>query len=343
MTDRVFVIAEAGVNHNGELAMALRLCDAARAAGADAVKFQTFRAADLVVPGAPTAQYQARQTGAQDQYAMLKSLELSEAQHRAIQSHCHAIGIEFFSTPFSVDAVDLLVRLGVKRIKLSSGELTHRALVEHAARTGLPLLMSTGMATMEEVHEALGWVQAVRHNLHQVTVFHCTSAYPAPDATLNLRAMDMMRRELGVAIGYSDHSEGIEAPLAAVALGAQVIEKHLTLDRALPGPDHAASLEPEDFQRMVAGIRRVEAMRGDGLKVPTEAERDTARVARRSVAAACDIPAEALITREMLMCRRPATGIAPRDFELVVGRRARVAIPAQTVLQWEQLDPSQAS
>lgn len=343
MTDRVFVIAEAGVNHNGELALALRLCDAARAAGADAVKFQTFRAADLVVPGAPTAQYQARQTGAQDQYAMLQSLELSEAQHRAIQSHCHAIGIEFFSTPFSVDAVDLLVRLGVKRIKLSSGELTHRALVEHAARTGLPLLMSTGMATMEEVHEALAWVQAVRHSLHDVTVFHCTSAYPAPDDTLNLRAMDMMRRELGVAIGYSDHSEGIEAPLAAVALGAQVIEKHLTLDRALPGPDHAASLEPEDFKRMVAGIRRVEAMRGDGLKVPTEAERDTARVARRSVAAACDIPAEALITREMLMCRRPATGIAPRDFELVVGRRARVAIPAQTVLQWEQLDPSQAS
>ena len=343
MTDRVFVIAEAGVNHNGELALALRLCDAARAAGADAVKFQTFRAADLVVPGAPTAQYQARQTGAQDQYAMLQSLELSEAQHRAIQSHCHAIGIEFFSTPFSVDAVDLLVRLGVRRIKLSSGELTHRALVEHAARTGLPLLMSTGMATLEEVHEALAWVQAVRQDLHQVTVFHCTSAYPAPDDTLNLRAMDMMRRELGVAIGYSDHSEGIEAPLAAVALGAQVIEKHLTLDRALPGPDHAASLEPEEFKRMVAGIRRVEAMRGDGLKVPTEAERDTARVARRSVAAACDIPAEALITREMLMCRRPATGIAPRDFELVVGRRARVAIPAQTVLQWEQLDPSQAS
>lgn len=338
MAAHVFVIAEAGVNHNGDLGLALRLCDAARATGADAVKFQTFRARDLVLPGAPTAEYQARQTGAQDQYAMLEALELSEDQHRQIKAHCDAIGIEFFSTPFSVDAVDMLVRLGVKRIKLSSGELTHRRLVQHAATTGLPLLLSTGMATMEETREALAWVREARGHLQGVTVFHCTSAYPAPDAALNLTAIPAMQQDLGVAIGYSDHSEGIDAALAAVALGATVIEKHITVDRTLPGPDHSASLEPAEFTQMTAGIRRVTAMRGDGAKAPTPAERDTARVARRSVAAACDIPAGIVITEDMLVCRRPATGIAPREFDRVVGTRARADIAALSVLQWDQLD-----
>ncbi len=337
-SSHVFVIAEAGVNHNGDVGLALRLCDAAKATGADAVKFQTFRARDLVVPGAPTAEYQQKQTGAQDQYAMLEALELSEDQHRQVKAHCDAIGIEFFSTPFSVEAVDMLVRLGVRRIKLSSGELTHRRLVQHAAATGLPLLLSTGMATMEETREALAWVREVRGDLRDVTVFHCTSAYPAPPEALNLTAIPAMQRDLGVAIGYSDHSEGIEAALAAVALGATVIEKHITVDRTLPGPDHSASLEPGEFTQMVTGIRRVTAMRGDGAKAPTPAERDTARVARRSVAAACDIPAGVQITEAMLVCRRPATGIAPRDIGLVVGARAREAIAAMTVLQWEQLE-----
>lgn len=338
MASSVFVIAEAGVNHNGDMGLALRLCDAARATGADAVKFQTFRARDLVLPGAPTAEYQARQTGAQDQYAMLEALELSEDQHRRIKAHCDAIGIEFFSTPFSVDAVDMLVRLGVKRIKLSSGELTHRRLVQHAAATGLPLLLSTGMATMDEIREALAWVREARGDLRDVTVFHCTSAYPAPDEALNLAAIPAMQRDLGVDIGYSDHSEGLEASLAAVALGATVIEKHITLDRTLPGPDHAASLEPAPFGQMVAGIRRVATMRGAPTKQPTAAERDTARVARRSVAAARDIAAGTRITADMLLCRRPATGIAPRDLDLVVGAVAREVIPAMTVLQWTQLE-----
>jgi N-acetylneuraminate synthase len=337
MADHVFVIAEAGVNHNGELDLALRLCDAARAAGADAVKFQTFRAEDLVLPGAPTAQYQARQTGQQDQFAMLQQLELSAAKHQAIRSHCDAIGIEFFSTPFSVAAVDMLVRLGVRRIKLSSGELTHRALVERAAAARLPLLVSTGMATMDEIREALQWIAGARGGLDGVTVLHCTSAYPAPDEALNLKAMVSMAADLGVAVGYSDHSLGIEAALAAVALGARVIEKHLTLDRTLPGPDHSASLEPAPFKAMVDGIRRVSAMLGDGVKAPTAQERDTARVARRSIVAAVDIPAGAVITAAMLACRRPATGIAPRELERVVGRRAAQAMPAGTVLQWDQL------
>jgi N,N'-diacetyllegionaminate synthase len=334
---KVFVIAEAGVNHNGELALALKLCDAAQAAGADAVKFQTFRAQDLVLPGAPTAGYQARETGETDQFAMLQKLELTEEQHRAIQAHCQAIGIEFFSTPFSVAAVDMLVALGVRRLKLSSGELTHRALVEHAAATGLPLLMSTGMGTVEEIAEALQWARAARGHLDGVTVLHCTSAYPATDGALNLTAINTMAGTFGVPVGYSDHSMGIEAPLAAVALGATVIEKHITLDRKMPGPDHSASLEPGEFADMVRGIRRVEAMRGDGVKAPTPEERDTALVARRSVAAAQDIPAGAVIDASMLLCRRPATGIAPRDLGKVSGMRARVAIAAGTVLNWEQL------
>ncbi len=337
MPGPVFVIAEAGVNHNGELDLALRLCDAARDAGADAVKFQTFRAEDLVLPGAPTAQYQARQTGEQDQFAMLRRLELTQAQHEAIKAHCDSIGVEFFSTPFSIAAVDLLLRLGVRRLKLSSGELTHRALVEHAAAARLPLLVSTGMATMEEIRDALQWIAAARGHLDGVTVLHCTSAYPAPDAALNLNAIRSMLRDLGVAIGYSDHSLGIEAPLAAVALGATVIEKHLTLDRGLPGPDHGASLEPGEFRAMVAGIRRVSAMLGDGVKAPTEEERDTARVARRSIAAAVDIPAGVAIEERMLACRRPATGIAPREWSRVIGRVTLAPVAAGTVLQWEQL------
>jgi len=339
----IFVIAEAGVNHNGRLDLALRLCDAAYAAGADAVKFQTFRAQDLVLPGAPTAAYQAQQTGDIDQFALLQRLELSEDQHRAIQAHCRQRGIEFFSTPFSVAAVDMLVGLGVRRIKLSSGELTHRALVAHAAATGLPLILSTGMGTMEEIREALQWVVKARGSLQGVAVLHCTSAYPAPDAALNLRALESMARDLpGVVIGYSDHSLGIEAPLAAAALGATVIEKHLTLDRTLPGPDHSASLEPAEFAQMVAGIRRVEVMRGDGVKAPSPEESDTARVARRSVVAAVDIPAGAVIEAACVQCRRPATGIAPRDLDRVVGRRARSAIAAGTVLQWDQIEAAPA-
>ena len=336
-TQNVFIIAEAGVNHNGDTALALRLCDAALAAGADAVKFQTFRAQDLVVPGAPTAAYQSRQTGDQDQFAMLERLELSEEQHQQIKAHCDAIGIEFFSTPFSLEAVDLLLRLGVRRLKLSSGELTHRALVAYAAATQLPLLMSTGMATMPEIIEALAWIRAARGHVRDVVVLHCTSAYPAPDNTLNLTAMRQMCEQLGVAIGYSDHSLGIEAPLAAVALGACVIEKHLTLDTKMLGPDHSASLNPEEFARMVQGVRRVNVMLGDGVKAPLPEESETALVARRSVVAAVNIAAGEIITAEKLICRRPATGIAPRDIHRVIGQFAKTAVVAGSVLQWDQL------
>lgn len=334
---RVFVIAEAGVNHNGDLALARQLCDAAHAAGADAVKFQTFRAEDLAVRGAPTAAYQARETGESDQYEMLRRLELDEAQHRALKAHCDGLGIEFFSTPFSLAAVDLLVGLGVRRLKLPSGELTHRTLVERASATRLPLLVSTGMATLEEARQALAWAAAARGGTAGLTLLHCTSSYPAPDDTLNLAAIATMQRELQVPIGYSDHSLGAEAALAAVALGAVAIEKHLTLDCGMPGPDHSASLEPGPFAEMVRGIRRVEAMRGDGVKAPRPEEADTARVARRSLVAAVDIPAGTRIEDALLACRRPATGIAPADQQRVVGRVARQDLAAGTVLQWDHL------
>jgi N,N'-diacetyllegionaminate synthase len=339
MSHPVFVIAEAGVNHNGDLALALRLCEAALDAGADAVKFQTFRAEDLVLRGTPTAAYQRRETGESDQFEMLRKLELSEAQHRELKAHCDRLGIEFFSTPFSPAAVDLLVALGVRRLKMPSGELTHRALVEHASATRLPLLISTGMATLDEAREALGWAQAARGSSDGLVVMHCTSAYPASDEALNLNAIPAMARQLGVPIGYSDHSLGGEAALAAVALGAVAIEKHLTLDRSLPGPDQSASLEPAPFREMVRAIRRVESMRGDGVKAPRPEERDAARVARRSVVAAIDIPAGTLVEPGMLVCRRPATGIAPAEQNRLVGRRARVALATGTVLQWEQFEP----
>lgn len=338
MAADVFVIAEAGVNHNGDLALARQLCDAAKQAGADAVKFQTFRAEDLVLPGSPTADYQARQTGEQDQFAMLRKLELSEQAHRDLRDHCQRIGIEFFSTPFSEDAVDLLVKLGVRRMKMPSGELTHRALIAKAAATGLPLLLSTGMATLDEVKQALEWVRTARGDLDQVTVLHCTSAYPASDEALNLRAIETLARETGLAAGYSDHSTGIEGSLAAVALGAVAIEKHLTLDRTLPGPDQAASLEPREFADMVRGIRRITAMRGDGVKMPRAEELDAARVARRSIVAVRDIASGTVVTADMLACRRPASGIPPGEWDRVLGRRARTAIAAGTVLQWDQLD-----
>lgn len=344
---RVFVIAEAGVNHNGSAAMAIELADAARAAGADAVKFQTFRAEDVVTPGAATADYQRANTGETSQFEMIQRLELDEAGHQAVAAHCARQGFEFFSTPFSERAVAQLQALGVRRIKLPSGELTHKALIECAAATGLPLLLSTGMATLEEVAVAIGWINAerARHGwaaagAQDLCVLHCTSAYPAPAEALNLRALAALARGTGLPVGYSDHSEGIEAALAAVALGAVVIEKHLTLDKTLPGPDQRASADPAEFAAMVAGIRRVEAMLGDGLKRPQPVELNTRDVARRSVVLTRELPAGHVLQAGDLALRRPGTGIEPAQREQLVGRRLRVPAPAHAVLAWSMLEDS---
>jgi N,N'-diacetyllegionaminate synthase len=342
--NRVFVIAEAGVNHNGSLELALRLVDAARDSGADAVKFQTFRAEDVVTPQAVTADYQRSNTGETSQFEMIKKLELDEAEHGKVAAYCREQSIEFFSTPFSEEAVAMLVRLGVKRLKLPSGEITNKPLLECAADTGLPLLMSSGMATLDEVQRAVKWIaarwQAAKlpaPGAQNLTLLHCTSAYPAPAASLNLRAIQTMARATGLPIGYSDHSEGAEAALAAVALGATVIEKHLTLDKGLPGPDHRASADPAEFAAMVKGIRAVEAMLGDGLKRPQPIEENTRDVARRSLVIVRDLPRGHQLGDADLALRRPGTGIAPDRWDEIVGRRLSQDVRAHTTLEWTML------
>jgi len=342
--NRVFVIAEAGVNHNGSLEMALRLVDAARDAGADAVKFQTFRAEDVVTPNAATADYQRSNTGETSQFDMIKKLELDEAQHALVARHCRNEGIEFFSTPFSEDAVAMLVRLAVQRIKLPSGEITNKPLLECAAETGLPLLMSSGMATMEEVQTAVGWIAArwkarklPPPGASNLMLMHCTSAYPAPAQALNLAAIPTMAQATGLPIGYSDHSEGVEAAMAAVALGASAIEKHLTLDKTLPGPDHRASADPDEFAAMVKGIRVVEQMRGDGIKRPQPIEQNTRDVARRSLVVVRDLPRGHVLAGADLALRRPGTGIQPHEWDRVVGRRLAADLPAHTTLEWPMI------
>lgn len=340
-----FVIAEAGVNHNGEVALALKLADAAKAAGADAVKFQTFRAEDVVTRNAVTADYQRTNTGATSQFDMIKALELDEADHAQVAAHCERIGIEFFSTPFSEPAVDLLVRLGVQRLKIPSGEITNKPLLQRMAATGLPLLMSSGMATLEEVQRAVRWVHEARvaaghpaPDASTLHLLHCTSAYPAPPEALNLRAIQTMALATGLPVGYSDHSQGVEAALAAVALGATLIEKHLTLDKAMPGPDHRASADPQEFAAMVRGIRLVEAMRGDGIKQPTPVETNTRDVARRSVVLAVSRPRGHVLTAADLILRRPGTGIQPEHLTTLPGRRLSNDVAADTTLTWNLLE-----
>ncbi|MHB1691443.1 MAG: N-acetylneuraminate synthase [Thiomonas sp.] len=345
--DRVFIIAEAGVNHNGRLDLALQLVDAAHAAGADAVKFQTFRAEDLALPGTATAAYQQGNTGETDQLAMLRKLELSAEQHRAVAAHCARVGIEFMSTPFSENAVDLLTSLNVRRLKISSGEIVNRPLLEKAAASGLPLILSTGMADLGEAQQAVRWVRAVweQRGTPQaaapmqapLVLLHCTSAYPAPDAALNLRALRTLADATGLPVGYSDHSLGNAAALAAVAMGAGVVEKHITLDRKLPGPDHQASSELPEFTALVQDIRRIEAMLGDGVKAPRPDELEVRAVARRSVVLAAALSAGTVLQRGHLQLRRPASGIAAAELDAVIGKRLRADTAAGRALQWADL------
>jgi N,N'-diacetyllegionaminate synthase len=345
MMKPVFVIAEAGVNHNGSVDLALQLVDAARDAGADAVKFQTFRAEDVVTPQAATADYQRANTGATSQFDMIRKLELDEAQHARVAQHCRDRGIEFCSTPFSEDAVAMLVRLGVRRIKLPSGEITNKRLLECAADTGLPLLMSSGMATLAEVQRAIEWI-AARWRLggfqppgpDTLSLLHCTSAYPAPAESLNLLAISTMAQATGLPVGYSDHSLGSEAALAAVALGATVIEKHITLDKSLPGPDHRASADPQEFAAVVRGIRTVQAMMGDGVKQPQAIEQNTRDVARRSVVVLRQLPRGHRLSEADLGLLRPGTGIAPEQWNEVVGRPLAEDVAAYTTLNWSMLE-----
>lgn len=331
-----FIIAEAGVNHNGDMDMARQLIDAAVAAGADAVKFQTFRADKLTTRHAPKANYQLQTTsGEESQQEMLRRLELSESQHRELIAHCAWHGILFLSTPFDEESADLLESLEVAAFKIPSGEITNLPFLEHLARKNKPIILSTGMSHLVEVEAA---VTTLRTGGQQaLALLHCVSNYPAAPADCNLRAMDTMSAALHVPVGYSDHTEGIEVCLAAVARGACIIEKHLTLNRLLPGPDHRASSEPEELARLIHSVRHVEEALGHGRKEPAASEANTAAVARKSLVAARDMPAGTRLTRELIAIKRPGTGLSPALLDQVVGKTLRKDVRESNLLTWEIL------
>lgn len=336
MNRRVYVIAEAGVNHNGSLDLAKQLVDVAAEAGTDAVKFQTFKADKLVSCAAPKAEYQIENTGIlESQHEMIKKLELDEAAHAALIRHCETRGIEFLSTPFDLESLGLLVqKFNLSKIKLSSGDITNAPLLLETARTGKQVVLSTGMCTLGEIETALGilafgYTETDDHPSlsafekaygsatgrealqDKVTLLHCTTEYPAPFADINLRAMATLQKAFGLPVGYSDHTPGIAIPIAAVALGAAIIEKHFTLDRNLPGPDHKASLEPDELKQMVRSIREVELALGSPIKQPAASELRNRPVARKSLVADREIRKGEPFTQDNLAVKRPGDGLSP--------------------------------
>jgi N-acetylneuraminate synthase len=338
---RCFLIAEAGVNHNGDLGRALEMVRVAAEAGADAIKFQTFKSEALASRFAPKAEYQARNTGDQrSQLEMLKELELSAEAFQELKRACDEAGILFLSTPFEEESARFLDELGVAAFKVGSGELTNLPLLRALARSGRPLILSTGMATLEEVADA---VEAVRGaGDPPLALLHCVSMYPAPCEEYNLRAMATMEAAFGVPVGLSDHTLGWEATLAAVALGASIIEKHFTLDRSLPGPDHLASLDPQELKEMITQLRRVESAMGDGLKRPTPSEANSRAVGRKSIVAAKALPAGHVLAATDLGVKRPGLGIPPGRLEALVGRRLSRGLEEDQALGWDDLEPEQA-
>jgi N,N'-diacetyllegionaminate synthase len=319
---KTLIIAEAGVNHNGDLALARRLIDVAANAGADLVKFQTFVAHRLVTTRAAKAAYQEQSGAGESQYAMLQPLELTRDMHLALIAHCKSRGIEFFSTAFDVQSIDLLAELGLSCFKIPSGEITNLPYLRHIARQGKPVILSTGMATLGEIEAALDVLERAGLSRDRITILHCSTEYPTPMADVNLRAMLAIREAFGVSVGYSDHTQGIEVAVAAVALGATVIEKHFTLDRTLPGPDHKASLEPAEFESMVKAIRNIERAMGNGVKWPTTTEEQNKAAARKSLVASRQIHAGEVFTEGNLGVKRPGTGISPMRWDEVLGRKA---------------------
>ena len=353
MPEAVYVIAEAGVNHNGDVGMARRLVEVAAAAGADAVKFQTFKASRLATEAAPKAAYQISATGAREsQLAMLKRLELSLAAHRDLFEACGQMGIDFLSTPFDGESLRFLVDdLGLKTLKMASGEITNGPLLLQAGRCGCDIILSTGMSTLQEVEDALAILafgyceqrrQPSREAFHaafasasgrqalreKVVVLHCTSEYPAPPSQVNLLAMDTLREAFGLRVGLSDHSQGSSVPIAAAARGAVVIEKHFTLDRSLPGPDHGASLEPDELTAMITAIRTVQQALGNGTKAPAPSELKNMEVVRKSLVTLRSVRAGEPFTEDNLGAMRPGTGISPMEYWEILGQPAKRNIPA---------------
>lgn len=335
---KVTIIAEAGVNHNGSTEQARKMVTAAAEAGADYVKFQTFRADRLASPGAKLDRYQPKNAkGIRSQREILRELELSPGQHRELIACCEEAGIRFLSTPFDRESAEFLAELELDFLKVSSSDLTNGPYLEFLGGLGLPVLLSTGMGTLEEVRRALEKLEAGGAERETITVLHCNTEYPTPYEDVNLRAMITMREEFGVRVGYSDHTLGIEVPVAATALGAEVIEKHFTLDRGLPGPDHKASLEPDELSEMVTGIRRTEKALGSAEKKPSPSETPYRRSGRRSVHADGEIPAGEEITADRLVMLRPGDGISPMEVDKVVGRRSARTLPDGHKIAWSDL------
>jgi N,N'-diacetyllegionaminate synthase len=338
--ERVFIIAEAGVNHNGSLEKALELVDVAHAAGADAVKFQLYRAAEQVSQAAETADYQREKTGAHAMLEMARSYDLPWSAHHAIAAHCRDVGIKYMASCFDRQAVDFLVELGGECIKVGSGEITNYPLLNYMSEHGAkPILLSTGMCTLGDV---AGAVEEIRtHGNAPLALFQCTSNYPAPPATANLRVMKTLAETFNVPVGFSDHTIGHTIAAAAVALGACLVEKHFTIDKTLPGPDHAMSLDPHELRDYVAAIRAVESALGDGIKQPSADELKTLKVARRSLVSARAIAAGERLDESNVTLKRPATGIDPRLWDTVRGRQASTDIPGDVPLTWEMLASEQ--
>jgi len=332
-----FVVAEAGVNHNGDPATARALMEAAAEAGADAVKFQTFRADRLASPRAPKADYQTETTDpAESQLEMLRRLELPEEAFGELAAFCREKGILFLSTPFDRESADLLERLGVSAFKTASGDITDLPFLAHVAGKGRPMIVSTGMSTLDEVGAAVGAVRDAGND--RIVLLHCVSSYPADPAEVNLRAMRTMAEAFDLPVGYSDHTMGIEVGLAAAALGACLIEKHFTLDREMPGPDHRASIEPAELARMVRSIRIVESCLGDAEKRPRSSEEAGLRVGRKSLLAARDLAAGEPLGREDVAVKRPGTGIRPAHLEDALGRKLLRDVPRDEPLTWDCLE-----
>jgi N,N'-diacetyllegionaminate synthase len=317
------IIAEAGVNHNGSIATAKKLIDVATDSEVDLVKFQTFKANALVIETAEKANYQKNLTeGSESQFEMIKKLELDRGAHEQLIDYCKQKKIQFLSTPFDHDSIDLLAELNIPFFKIPSGEITNLPYLRHIGHMGKPVVMSTGMATLEEVRAAMDILLVAGVNKDDLTILHCNTEYPTPMADVNLRAMLTIRDELGVNVGYSDHTLGIEVPVAAVVLGASIIEKHFTLDRTMPGPDHAASLEPEELKAMVEAIRNIEKAMGDGVKNPSPSELKNIVVARKSIVAKKIIKKGERFSKENLTVKRSGTGISPMEWDTYIGKSA---------------------
>lgn len=338
-TNRVMIIAEAGVNHDGNIEQALQLIDVAADAGADLVKFQTFDANALATASAGLAAYQEKAPDAADashaagQLAMLKRLQLSAEDHLTLIAHCEARGIGFFSTAFDLESLDFLARIGAERFKVPSGEITNLPYLRRIAAFQKEVIMSTGMAELDEISDAITCLEAAGLPKDKITLLHCTTEYPAPIDEVNLRAMRAMGDFFGLPVGYSDHTDGIDVAIAAAAIGASVIEKHFTLDKNLPGPDHSASLEPEALKAMVEGIRRIECALGSAQKQRTPSERKNVQLVRKSIVAARAISADEIFSEENLTVKRPATGLSPMLWDGVIGQRASRSFMPDEVIE----------